>query len=549
MRNTTAILAALAVLVTASACGADHVLDRAGQALSEGDAVRAAEIYRQANAELPTSEGYNNLGVALERSGKFADATEAYGESLRLPEADRRTETNLQRARFRALAQAGLPYAACVFAALVVTFVLVWLARRLAQARRAWKFRARSRAVRVLGLTHRVQCHDGQCQPDGRAYADSESISLQAGLVLPAGPDTCPFQVELEVLRPDGAVWRTLKESIKTAEAKRMTIRFNLNAIEELLTHSGTWKARLVLRNINKVLAATTFTVVTRANLLADLKATDVRLVAIRGKETASEQVIFPDVEAIVPCAVIRPRSYHPSKFDGMRLRVNLVNVDKQGEVESQEFPLELADGAMEFCSISRPVAGNEIARKVGHWEFRLSVGGRQLARIPFVITSFEQALESLEVESFEIVGFPSSGQAARIADVVYTRNLRSLCPVMTVTSGFPSSGAKYPVDVGVCLDGELVDGAEGTLVMNRGVVELIPGEFAPPRIPEGRESIRVGFVFRVKGRMLAIREVTLRPGPPGCADAQGRIGGRPLPGGIDYDHEAARILGEARIA
>jgi len=158
----TAILMGLVVLAGAAACPAEHLLDQAGEALSQGDAAGAVDMYRQANAELPTAEGYNNLGVALERSGRFVEAADAYEESLRLPHANEDAETNLNRARLRALIQAGLPYAVWVFGGLLVVFTLVWLTRRLVRAWRALRFRMRFRGVRVAGLAYRVQCRNGE---------------------------------------------------------------------------------------------------------------------------------------------------------------------------------------------------------------------------------------------------------------------------------------------------------------------------------------------------------------------------------------------------
>lgn len=547
MRNTIVILTILTVLAGAAVCRADHVLDQASQTLAEGDAGRAVELYRQANAELPTAEGYNNLGIALERSRHFADAADAYRESLRLPEPAGQTEINLRRARVRALIQAGLPVAASVFGGILSFFAFIWLAKRLTRAWRAWLFRMRFRGVRA-NMIHHVQCRDGQYQPDGKAYPDSESISFKADLNLPQRGDIYPLQLEMEVVSPDGAIWKMLRETVDTAETERMTVWFQADEIGELLTRSGIWKARLVLQNINKGLATDRFTVVTRADLVADLQTVDASLIALRGSRAEPESVIFPDVEALVPTAVIRPRCCHPSKFVGMRLRLDLVNVERPNEVESQEYPLELIDGAVEFCTVNRPVAGDELARKLGRWEFRLSVEGRQLARMPFVITSVEQVLEGLKVECFEIAEITRSGRTASVGRVAYVRNLRALCPVVTVTSKLPMPRAGLPMTIGVCVNDEPVGGVEGMLVMDRHSVELVPGEFTPPGIPEGRGSTRISFIFMVERRTLGIREVTLRLKPPRCADAQGRITAPPSAGEIDYDDEAARILGEARV-
>ena len=548
MKNSTAILMILTVLAGISACRADHLLDEAGQALNAGDTGRAVEVYRQAVTDDPTAEGYNNLGAALECSGHFAEAAEAYGRAMQLDNVTGEIEANRQRARLRALVQMSLPYAACLFSGLLAVFVLIWLVKRLDRVWRAWRFRMKFRGVCAVSLTHRVQCRNGQYQPDGRVYPDSESVSIKADLVLPARRDIYPLHLELELTRPDGAVWRTLREKIEARQAERVTFWFQIDQIGEMLGYPGTWNARLILQNTAMRLAATTFTTVNRADLIADLKATGAALLAVQGDRTQPEKVIFPDVEALVPTAVIRPKTFHPSKFAGMQLRLDLVNANKRDEVESQEFPLEMTDGAMEFCSISRPVAGDDIARKLGRWEFRLSVEGRQLARMPFVIASAQQALESLKIESFDLAGTTHEGKISEVGQVAYLRNLRSLYPVVKVTSRLPSPRAGFQMSIGVCIDYEPVGGVEGTLVMDRNAVELVPGEFTPPSIPEGRDSMKVSFVLLVEGRNLGVREVLLRSRPPRCADAQGRISEPPGHSQIDYDSEADRILREARV-
>lgn len=547
MRKATSIPAILSVLAAACTCLGEHPLDQAARALATGDHAHAIELYRDANADQPTAEGYNNLGVALESRGRFDEAVIAYDESLRLLGCTAETRSNLQRARVRALIHSALPYAASVFAGLLVVFILIGLIRRLDRAWRNWRFRMKFRHVRVASFVHRVQCRDGQDQPDGKAYPDSESISVNADLVLPGRPDIYPLHLELEVVQPDGAIWRTLHESIDAPPALRLSLWFQVDQIAEMLPHSGSWKTRLTLRNIGKRLASTSIAIVTRADLVADLQASDVRLIALRGDSAEPEQVIFPETEAVVPTAMIRPKCFHPSKFVDMRLRLDLVNVDKREEAENAELPLQLVDGRMVFSPVSRPIAGGEIARKLGRWEFRLSVDDRQLARIPFVITSFEQVLAGLKLESFEIAGIARSGQRTTpVGKVAYLRNVRALCPVVTLTSDLPSPRTGFRMTLGACVDGEPIGGVEGTLVLDRKSIKLLPGEFVPPALGEGRESANVSFIFMVEGRTLGIREVTMRSKPPCCADAQGRIVTPPAAGEIDFEAEAARILQQA---
>ncbi|MCG3131523.1 MAG: hypothetical protein FLDDKLPJ_02319 [Phycisphaerae bacterium] len=547
MTKATSIPAIFSVLAVACACLAEHPLDQAAQALAAGDHARAAELYQQANAELPTAEGYNNLGVALESCGRFDEAVDAYRESLRLPGSAEQIRSNLKRACVRALIHAALPYAASIFAGLLTIFFLIWLIRRLERAWRIWRFRMKYRNVRVASLVHRVHCRDGQDQPDGKAYPDSESISVKAELSLPDQPDIYPLHLELEVVRPNGAIWRTLHESIDAPPAPRLSLWFQLDQVAEMLTHSGSWKTQLILRNTGTRLASTSIAIVTRTDLIADLQASDVRLIALHGDKAEPESVIFPDIDSVVPTAVIRPKCFHPSKFVDMRLRLDLANVDKREEAESAELPLQLIDGRMMFSPVSRPIAGDEIARKLGRWEFRLSVDDRQLTRIPFVITSLEQVLAGLKLESFEIAGIARSGQRTTpVGKVAYLRDVRALCPVVTLTSDLPSPRAGFHMTMGVCVDGDPVGGVEGAVVLDGKSVQLLPGEFVPPELLDGRESIKVSFIFILEGRTLGIREVVLRSKPPRCADAQGRIAAPPAANEIDYDAEAARILQQA---
>ena len=422
MRHTTPILYVLVVLGALEACPAGNLFDDASQALAQGDVPRAVDRYREDVRQAPTSEAYNNLGVALERYGDLTGALRAYQESLNLPDASNVTALNLQRARFRAWLQCGLPYATGLLAFWLTVVSIRWLSKRLAHAWHLWRFRMRFRHVRLICLSQRVLCRNGQDQPDGKVYDDSESIILKAELDVPLRNDIYPLQIELEILRPDGTIWKTLQESINTANTERNEIEFQLKALEGLIDLSGSWKMQLSLRNIGKRLGLAAFTVVTQADLVADLEAVNVRLVSVRGERTCPEKIVFNDVDAVVPYAVIRPRSCHPAKFAGMRLSLDLANVDKADQVETQELPLAFRDGVMEFCSVSRPIAGDPIARKIGKWEFCLRVEGRTLARMPFVITSFEQALDGLRVKSFEVAGIPRSGKVAPLSKAIYAK-------------------------------------------------------------------------------------------------------------------------------
>ena len=536
-------------VVASASSTVQHPLDDAAQFLSAGDVEQAVETCRQVNDKEPTAESHNNLGVALERSGRFAEAATAYKKSLRLSPASEETRSNLNRSRIRAWIQAYLPQAACLFFGLLSIFVMIHSIKAIVRAWRRMRYRMKFRAVRLVSLNYRVQCHGGECQSDGNIYPDSESIALKADLLLPSRRDIYPLRLEIEIIQPDGSVWRTLQESVEPIDANRASICFQIDDLAGLLDRSGTWKARLVLRNIDKALGKTAFSVISRSDLIADLEVVDTNLIAVCGDQTGPDNIIFSDVEAVVPSAVIRPRRYHPTKFAGMRVSLELVYTDKPDEPERQTFPLELTDGQMEFCSVSRPIAGDPIAKKVGHWEFRLSVEDRVLARIPFIITTFEQALDSIKIESFDIAGTNGAGKVAQVGKVAYAQHVRALSPVITLRTRFPSRRISYEMTLGACIGDQPVGGVEGKLVFHGNTVQLIPGEFVPPHLDEVRDVVEVSFVLIVEGKTFGIREVLLRKRLPRCADAQGRIIHPPSSGEMDYDSEAMKILGQARVA
>lgn len=549
MKMKPAFLTVLAALMACRYCLADHPLDVADRALSEGNSGQAVAMYAHANSELPTAEGYNNLGIALERAGDFRNAVIAYEQSLSLPDANEETSLNFKRARLRAGAQACLPVAALVFLGLITVFALLWLTGRIVRARHRLRQKLKYEGVTLVAMSHQVQCHDGQYQPDGKVYYDSERIAFEANLSLPDRHDSYTLQLDLEIIQPDGRSWRTLRESIDAVQVEGMTVRFEIENLGELLDQSGTWQAQLVLRNVEKTLGQMEFVVVTRNDLIADLEAVDARLIAVSGKQAEAESVIFPHVEAVVPYAIIRPRSCHPCKFAGMQVRLELVNTDKGGDAESRTFPLELADGVMQFCQASRSIAGDPISRQLGGWEFRLFVENRILAPIPFVITSHEQALESIRVKSFNIAQTRASGQVSAVAGVAYVQDLRSLSPVITVSTRFPSRHVRYRMTLGICLNDEPIEGVEWALAFTKQSHQLIPGEFVPPRLQENQETVKVSFVLMVEGRTLGVREVLLRRNPTRCADVQGRIAAAPSSLELDYDAEAVRILDTARVS
>ncbi len=547
--STTTWALALILLGGVSTCPAEHMLDRAGRALSEGDTKQAVELYRHAVSEDPTSTGYNNLGVALERDGQFTEAAKAIRQAAQLMDDPSGLNTNLRRIRLRVFLQSGCSYAVWTSGVLLITWLLCRLIVKLtrcAAQRRLWQ---QFRGVVVTSLEHQVLCQDGQPQPDGRIYPDSKRIIIKAGIRLPQRDDIYPLRFELQLGRQDGSVVHTIPMEVKERVAERITLVFTLNKILALLRCPGIWKVSLVLENTRQRLASSTLLVVSRADLIADLVIKNAQLVAQHQDRQMATDVILPNVECVIPTAVLRSRFLHPSKFSQMNLRVDLVRRDHPEDSESCEFPLEIANGEMEFCSILRAIAGNAMAHKTGHWEFRFSVENRLLARLPFLIMPIEQALENLQIERFDVIGIPHHGEPFAVGKQVCARDLESLCPVIRVACRPPLPWGSFRLTVGIYLDGELIDGQEGTLVLDDHQVEVMPGQFVLPDLPEASDGKSLCFGLFVESKLLGTRSVTLRPPIPRFADAEGRLVKRLSGNQVDYEVEADRILCEALSA
>lgn len=525
-----------------------HPLDEAAQALSEGRPAQATELYRQANAVHPTREGLNNLGVALERMGRYREAGAAYREALQVSDTRDGVRANLIRTQVRAAIWTGWPHMAGLFLGLSGLFLLRWLIGFLLQAWRRFRYRLKFRKIRLVGLNYRVQDREGQESPEGRVYPDSDTLAFKADLLLPNRPEIYPLALELELVRPNGQVLRTHGESVERFQAEKVTLWFQADQLEPVLQCPGGWDARLVLRNIGRTLGSVGFPVIDRAALTADLTAATPRLLALCGGQTRTETVVFPDVEAVVPCTVIRPRSCHPGKYAGFQVHLDLVNLDKPEAPERMTFPLEFRGGVMEIGAVSRPIAGDAIAQKVGRWEFRIAVEDRILVHIPFTITSFEQALANIRLESFEIAGTFPSGHIGRVGNRAIINSLKTLAPIAVLATQYPCPRIKYRLTLGACLNGEPVAGAEAEVSFEGTSLELMPGEFHIPFLEDQAHPVRIGFALMLEGRVLGVREVVLHRQPPRCADAQGRIMTSPADMEMDYDCEAARILQEAKV-
>jgi hypothetical protein len=160
-----------------------------------------------------------------------------------------------------------------------------------------------------------------------------------------------------------------------------------------------------------------------------------------------------------------------------------------------------------------------------------------------------EQVLENLKIERFDVIGIPHHAKPFAVGKHVCAQNVESLCPVIRVACRPPVPWASLQLTVGIYLDGELIDGQEGTLVLDDHHVEVMPGQFVLPDLPEGSDGKSLCFGLFVESKLLGTRSVTLRPSIPRFADAEGRLVKRLSGNQVDYEEEADRILCEALSA
>ncbi|MBU0719171.1 MAG: tetratricopeptide repeat protein [Planctomycetes bacterium] len=520
--------------------------DEADRMLAEGHLDEAIAFYREHLELEPTAEGFNNMGVALERSGRLDEAAEAYNRALLLPQATRATQKSLYRVRLRILLKRILPWAAWLLAGLATVLGLAWLRKRLVSAWREFCDRRRYRHVRMTGLSCRVQCQDGEYQPDGYLYSDSASLSIKAELELPVRQDIYPLNFSLELRRPDGRAACTLRENVQQVETRRVELWFTRYYVSDLLANPGTWTARLTLENVHRTLGQLEVKVVSREMLVKDLVAEQPELVVVRSGVPHVSTTVLTDVDSVVPRVRLRPRHYHPSKYDGMQLRLDLARPNGDQVGDSTSLPIEFADGVAVVDQLECPVAGSLIAGKTGRWEFRLLVEDHQLGTIPFALMTEQQVRESVKLARIDVAGTTRAGRIVPVGQFTYAQDLMSLCPIASFYTPHPVPWLEHGLTVGVCLEDEPIGEVEGQIAFNQDCADFIPGELPLPLWRRGQEEIRVSFIFFLGHRQLAIREVRIHKARPKCTDRQGRITTSTEWRQADWDSEASRLLAEA---
>ncbi|NQU24482.1 MAG: tetratricopeptide repeat protein [Candidatus Nealsonbacteria bacterium] len=490
----------------------------------------------------------NNQGAESEDSGDFAEAAGAYHRALTLDPDNEDIRNNLRRVHVR---KSLIPLAALSLIVLVIIgcFLLIrWIIRIITDAIDRARRRFRYRKVRLGGIVKHARTTGGDTQPDGYVYFDTTSLTVTATISMPSRKGLYPLALALEIVKPDGTVHCTVENSVAAYPGRSHAVGFEVPDVDVVLQSPGRWRANLFLSDV-KLLGETAFTVVGRSQLIDDLAVRDVSLIATQGEEVRETSLVLTDVESVVPHAVVVPKTYHPSKFDGLELIVTLVHHDTAFILEETAIPFDPSSGRMELLEHSVTVANGPIEERTGRWDFRLSVEGRKLPRqISFLLVTSLDLQKSIFVERIDIVGRTASGQCVSVGDSGYIPNIQSLTPVVTVRTQYPTPDIEHPVLIGVCVDGKPVEEVDTRIVLGGPISEFIPGEYnLPGERPQGPTVY--SFVIFMHGQCLATRDVRLIQNMPSCANAQGQLDNEWADTGYDFDREAEAILQHAHVA
>ena len=490
----------------------------------------------------------NNRGTEVEGSGDFDKAAEAYEKALALDPDNEDIRSNARRVRAKknlgSLAVLSLLVLTIIGCFLLIRCLIRVITDAIERARRHFRYRK----VRLGGLIKHALTARGEMQPDGYVYFDTTSLTVTANITMPSREDLFPLSLALEIVRPDGAVHCTVENTLTAYPGRSHAVGFIVPDIDVVLRSPGRWRANLFLCDI-KLLGETAFVVIDRSQLIDDLAVRDVSLIAAHGEEVRATDLVLTDAESVVPHAVLAPKTFHPSKFDGMELKLELVHHESSFVLEETAIPVNLSSGRMELIEHSVTVANGPIAKRTGRWDFRLSVEGRKLRRqISFLLLATLELQKSIFVERIDIVGQTASGQCVSVGDSAYIPNIQSLTPVVTVRTQYPTLDIEHPVLIGICVDGKPVEEVDTRIVLGEPISEFIPGEYNLPRErPQGPTVY--SFVIFMHGQCLAIRDVRLIQNMPSCANSQGQLDNEWADTGYDFDRKAEAILQHAHVA
>ncbi|MEI7837711.1 MAG: tetratricopeptide repeat protein, partial [Planctomycetota bacterium] len=342
MKLTESIMAVTMLLACGGVCRAGERFAEAQEELACGRYEAAAGLFRLETRDSPTPEGLNNLGVCLERMGRFGEAEEAFRRASALPGAGEVVQQNRRRAVIRSLLQTFLPYAA----GFVVVMVLLVIVRWLRRMRGGWRRRTFFDRVRVVDPVCRLLLRDGSVRPDLFVTEDVCRIAVSGGLAIPAaGAPAVPVAVLCEIRDPGGHVRKAFRASPGEVSAGRPGISFVFDDMAAMMSQPGTWVILIALENTGRFLGRFELPVVTTSQLEADLELRDLCLVVRQEGRWKAARNVMTDADSLAPIGVIRPRTYPPYLYLGMEVTYGLIREGTGDADDPVRVPMNFDNG------------------------------------------------------------------------------------------------------------------------------------------------------------------------------------------------------------
>ena len=415
-------------------------MEDAERELQKGKAGRAAQLYAEVNEELPTSAGLNNMGVALERSGRYAEAVSAYEDAAAVSPGSEQIRTNLRRARIRHVVSIAFPYAVVFLIVMAVCLVACSLKDALCRLVKKVRRRRTLRKIRVSAFSHHAVMANGSHQPDGNIYYDTATLEISATIEAPYPRvrEVLPLTITAQIDNERGSTVYALRETFSRADASSIAVSFSVSDVARL--HNLTsCRVALVLENTGRTLIEKSVRVISKKALIADIVTEEACLVVQYSDTAICENVVLTDAEAIIPCITLAPKSCCPQKYGDMTVMMDLVDLDGEEVVDHVTHPMRFVDGRCELPRLTRPIREDDIESRTGNWEVRVYVDGGALCTLPFVLISPEEARENIKLQGCDIAGIKRSGHVFRVGPSVYRQDLKSLAPVFSFFVRYPS--------------------------------------------------------------------------------------------------------------
>ncbi|HEV2210741.1 MAG TPA: hypothetical protein VG167_18355 [Verrucomicrobiae bacterium] len=278
----------------------------------------------------------------------------------------------------------------------------------------------------------------------------------------------------------------------------------------------------------------------------ANMRAEQVRLCVLSARQRHYSSVVplssdFVQVELTIPEDKLSPFLPPVPAVITLSLQTNRIRS------ELQQLPVQLTDGPLNFTSLPISIHDASILARPGNHCFVLSVGPRELARVPFRLVTEAEIRGAVRVNRIHIAAQRRNGKTVRGLKVLRWEEHRALLPWLQVQCGIvaPNSAIRCTVRT---LQSRTLLGKE-TVFLNLDrhsqLVRLRRLDLAGLGLPARSKPTRLSLIVQLAGETKASLQVVILP-PERLTNFEGqlKVDARHLPlDENDYD-QIIRSLG-----